>query len=370
MSDEKQVSTASDFHEDTPGSSGMATEHDDDIRPIAIAAAALKRWKALVGIPFGMSFVAALISLVLPQYFRATSTFVPETSQSGLPSSGLLAVASQFGVGIPGGEGSPQFYEAVLRSRTISDSILLARFPTPGAESRADSTAFVTILGIDGDTEAERLELGREELRDITSTEVDAETNVVSVSVETRSRNLSAAVANHYIFLLNRFNLETRQSQAQVQRTFVESRLRSAENELSTAEENLERFLTENRAFGPYSQLQSQHDRLQRQVAIKQEIVMTLTREFEESRIEEVNDTPVITVIDEAVPPQEKHRPRRKIIVVLSFMIACWIAAAHVFIKEYQDNARESGNPDFAEFSKRWEEVKQEARRILVRKKA
>ena len=51
--------------------------------------------------------------------------------------------------------------------------------------------------------------------------------------------------------------------------------------------------------------------RIRRQVEIRQEVYLTLRREYETARIEEVNDVPIITVVDAAVPPVEKSWPKR-----------------------------------------------------------
>src|SRR5438132_8548828 len=52
-------------------------------------------------------------------------------------------------------------------------------------------------------------------------------------------------------------------------------------------------------------------------VDIRQEVSLTLRREYETARIEEVNDTPVITVIDPPVPPHERSSPKRLLLVLM-----------------------------------------------------
>lgn len=328
----------------------------------------LKSWKLVVGLPLAAAIVTAGISLLISPKFTATATFVPETEARGtsLPG-GLAGVAAQFGVSLggSGGADSPAFYADVLKSRTLRDAILLASFADPRSGSAADSSSLLDLLEVEGDSEAQRLEVGRKELAKYTQIRVESETGIVAVSVETRHRTLSADVANFYIDLLNRFNLETRQSNAEERRRFVEERVTGAGAELQEAEEAYQNFLERNRQYAGSPELNFQAGRLQRQVTIKQEVLTTLRRQYEEARIQEVNDTPVITVIDWAVPPDEKSSPKRRASVVLAFFLGGVLAVVGAFGQEFIDRARVNDQEQFEKISSRWEATKQELLRMF-----
>jgi uncharacterized protein involved in exopolysaccharide biosynthesis len=344
-------------------------EEIEGINLLELVNALLKRWKLVAGLPVLAAMVAAVISLLIPPKYTATATFVPE-EESRTPSlpGGIAGLAAQFGVAIPGaGANSPAFYADVLESRTLSDAVLLADFPDPRSEDPRDSAALLEILDIDGDNESERLENGRKDLAMAVSVRVDTETNIVSVAVETRYPALSAAVANLYIDLVNRFNLETRQSNAQERRRFVEERMSEAEQELRDAEEALKTFYERNRQYEGSPELRFQHERLQRQVTIKQEVFTTLRRSYEEARIEEVNDTPVITVIDQAVPPEEKSSPKRKLNVILAFFLGGVLGVFGAFGREFAERVRETDQEAYTEFTSRWAGIKAELRSLIAR---
>ena len=80
--------------------------------------------------------------------------------------------------------------------------------------------------------------------------------------------------------------------------------------------------------------------RLRRQVEVRQELYLTLRREYETARIEEVNDTPVITVIDSALVPQRKSRPNRPLWAVLALMLSGMFAVFSALGAEYMARAR------------------------------
>src|SRR5207302_3590136 len=121
---------------------------------------------------------------------------------------------------------------------------------------------------------------------------------------------LAAAVANRFVAYLNDFNTKSRQSQARERRKFIEQRLADGEGELRTAEESLRTFYERNRSWQQSPQLVFEEGRLRRQVDLRQEVQRTLRREYETARIEEVNDTPVITVIEPATLPTQPSAPR------------------------------------------------------------
>ena len=350
-----------------PVAARWVEDEGDDISLLALANVLLKRWKLVVGLPVAAAVAAAVVSLLIPPKFTATATFLPEAEQGNTLPASLAGFASRFGIDAPGGGNSPRFYAEVLESRTVRDQVLLAGFAVPRSEETADSAALLDILAVEGDSESERLEKGRELLDDMVSVKVDRETDLVSISVETRHRTLSAAMSNRFVELLNEFNLETRQSNVQARRQFIEERLSDAEVELRQDEEELQRFLERNREFRGSPQLEFQYERLQRQVTIKQEVLITLRREYEEARIQEVNDTPVITVIDRAVPPQKRSSPKRKLNVILAFVLGGMVAVFGGFGREFVERAREKDEEEFQEFSSRWAAIKAEFRSLIGR---
>jgi uncharacterized protein involved in exopolysaccharide biosynthesis len=355
-----------------PGHGSAGDDEYDEVSLLALANVLLKRWKLIVGLPLAAAFAAAVYSLVVTPKFTAVTTFVPELESegAGFPG-GLAGLAAQFGVGLPsGGATSPGFYADVLASRTLLDQVLMTRFADPEGVERGDSATLLDLLKAQGDTERARLEKGRRKLNKAISVGVDDETYVVTLGVKTRDRFLSADVANQFIELLNRFNLETRQSNAQERRRFVEERLSLAEDELVAAEEAQKLFLERNRLFRDSPELNFEYERLQRQVTIKQEVFITLRRSYEDARIQEVNDTPVITVIDRAVPPHRKASPKRRLNVILAFMLGGVLSIVGAFGLEFVERARAREEADFEEFSSRWSAIRSELTALVRRRRA
>ena len=98
-------------------------------------------WRLLVGLPLAAAVLALGASFLMPKYYQASASFVPESrSLTQLPA-GLSALAGQLGLPLSGEPSkSPKFYADVLKSRTILERTVQTRFAGPGA---ADSVSLL-----------------------------------------------------------------------------------------------------------------------------------------------------------------------------------------------------------------------------------
>jgi uncharacterized protein involved in exopolysaccharide biosynthesis len=107
---------------------------------------------------------------------------------------------------------------------------------------------------------------------------------------------------------------------------------------------------------------------LEREVERRQEIVLTLARAYEEARIAERRDVPLLTIIDPARPPYKKSAPR----ILLYSFIAIFASCVVVLIATYAQAAwtREAGeDPTSHEALQRaWESLLGGVRRVVHRR--
>jgi len=172
----------------------------------------------------------------------------------------------------------------------------------------------------------------------------------VFLGVTTHHRALSAAVDTRFIEYLNEFNAKQRESQARARRQFIEQRIGDGEGELHAAEDDLRRFHERNRAWQESPDLSAAEGRLRRQVDVYQEVYLTLRRDYEQARIEEVNDTPVITVVDPAVPPQKSSRSRL-VMVLLALAFGGVIGVLGALGGSHLDRVRREEPDRYREFT-------------------
>jgi len=327
----------------------VGAQPDDDISLLRLANVLLKRWTLVCGLPLGFALAALGVSLALPPSFTATASFVPEANpQSGIPST-LAGVAGQLGLSLGAQTTqSPRFYAAVLRSRQLMERILLARYPK--APQAADSATLLQLLKTGGRDAADSLSRGVKTLDRLLTVTADNQTNIVDLGITARSPLLAAEVANRFLDYLNIFNTQTRESQARERRKFIEGQLGGAQVNLLDAESELKTFYERNRSWRQSPELMFEEGRLRRQVDIRQDVYLTLSREFETARIQEVNDTPVITVIDIAVPPRRKSAPQPIVFSLVGFLLGALVAATWAFGADHFDRLDEEDSKEYSEF--------------------
>ncbi|HWP37031.1 MAG TPA: GNVR domain-containing protein [Gemmatimonadales bacterium] len=227
----------------------------------------------------------------------------------------------------------------------------MARYAVAGeGTGTRDSATLLEILTRQRGGEHPDLQVGVKRLSGLVAARVDHQTNIVSLSVEARYPELAAAVANNLVAYLNDFNARTRQSQARQRRMFVEERVAEAQRDLGAAEDELRLFYERNRLWQQSPQLAFEEGRLRRQVDIRKEIYLTLKREYETARIEEVNDAPVITILEEAIPPRERSAPKRAVLVMLAVLASSMVTVLWAFGAEYVAQLRHAGRTEYSEF--------------------
>jgi len=323
----------------------------------------LSRWRLVIGVPVIAASTALAGSFLDPDIYTATVTFVPEQRPDSRLPSGLAGIASQFGISI-GGEASqsPRFYAELVKSRELLERLLLSSYTDArqGSLGSADSVALISLLGVKGRDQNDSVQNGVRALDKLVSVKVDNQTHIVKVSVDSRYPTLAAAIANRIVAYLNDFNTKTRQSQARERRKFVEQRIVDGEHELHDAEENLRAFYERNRTWQQAPQLISEQGRLHRQVEIRQEVYLTLRREYETARIEEVNDTPVITILDRAIPPSRRSRPNRGYLMFAGAVLGSIASVLLALGGRYVERARIEDGEEYQEFKGLVTRVRQE----------
>lgn len=341
-----------------------AEPYDDEISLLEVFNLVLRHRYRIVGVALVVGLIGAAIALLAGRTYRATASFVPQSANS--QQGGLASLAGQFGVSVPMGDGaseSPAFYAELLRSREILGPVAQARWSVTGPGrgladgERLDGT-LAELLDIDEPTpELATLKAVQWLQDEAVSVQTGRETGVVSLSVETPWAGLSHGVAERLIELVNQFNLETRQSRAASERRFIEERLAEAQDSLRTAETRLETFLQGNRQFDNSPELRFQHDRLQRQVARNQQIVTSLDQAYEEARVSEVRNTPVITLVESPARPLEPE-PRGLVLkVFLGLLLGGMLGLFMAFGREMLRRERDEGTTTYSEFSDLWKKT-------------
>lgn len=319
------------------GVTPVIDEPDRELSMREIMSVLRQYWRRLLLLGLTGAAIAAALVLTTPRTYTSTASFLPERRRGG---GGLSSVAQQYGITLPGmgGDGgqSLQFYMELARSREILDEIVTDTIRYTNALGRV-TVPVAEFLELEGKTPAERLAEGVGKLRTMIKATANQSTGIVRVSVTTRSAPASQALAHRTLDLINEFNMERRQSQGAEERRFAERRLSEMSDSLRAAERRLQEFEQRNAQYLLSPSLRTEHRRLLNNVGAKQTLHTVLAQAYEQARMEEVRDTPLITTFESPrvpVGPDSRGGVQK---VLFGFVVAFGLGLVFVFARE---NAR------------------------------
>lgn len=322
----------------------------DEQSMLAIGTTLIRHRSRIMRSTLAFGLLTVVLVAFKPPVFRASASFLPQGSDASR--SGLASLAGQFGVQLPMGVQpttlTPDFYVRLINSRELLRE--LARDSVLVFANDQKPTALLDLLEIKERDNRAREEKGAKMLQDLIVASVSKTTGMVELSCATRWPAVSLSIVLRLVDGVNKFNVRTKQGQAAAERKFVQARLQLAGMELRAAEDRLANFLKVNRQLDGSPELSFQRDRLQRAVTLQQQVFTSLTQSFEEVRIREVRDTPVITMVDSpsvSVAPEPRGRLSR---VLLGLIFGFLIGTGTALVSESIARRRRTGDVELVAF--------------------
>ena len=331
----------------------------------------LARKRRLIAVIVSVFLVGGiLLSLISQQTFVAEAKVVRE-SQADMPGIGGLGggISALQGLGINLGGSmtsglTSQAYASVLESREVR--LAIARdtfyFPDMGRsmtmiEYSQRPTGFVRRIldyarslpsAAFGAGRADSIQVGERGITlsvaeleavlryvgETISSRTDQQSGLMTISASTNSPQMSAAVNRSAIRHLTERVREIRTRQTRERLAFVENRFAEVQAELSEAEESLADFLQSNQN-PTTATLRFQRDRLQRQVSFKEQLYTELQGQLTQVRLELQRSQPVVTVVEEPVPPVEPASPNYPLNVLISLVLGFIAAVGAAFVVSF-----------------------------------
>ena len=171
---------------------------------------------------------------------------------------------------------------------------------------------------------------------------------LLQIKVQDADPKMAADIANFYVEQLDRLVTQFGTATAGRQRRFIEEQIARTEKDLRMAEENLRQFQEGNRAFLLGDMANSMKlpgtrvpkvgldlARLSRDVKVQETVSTVLTQQLQQAKIAEAQDTPVVQVLDRAIPALHKSGPRIKLKMMLAGAISLFVGILFAFFLEY-----------------------------------
>ena len=277
-----------------------------------------------------------------PQYVSRATVLLP-SGAGGLAGGGLAGLASQFGVNVSSRASadlsSPSLFPKLLRSRTFAEKILVKKFYTKEFGKELSLLAILT----HGD---ESPKVGHDAL--VTSALGSLGGMLEFTQDPSGSFSVIKATASDPLFAqqlaevtlseledLNRFYKSQTVSKKTI---FIASRITSVENDLKSSETRLKEFNEQNRQISSPALLLEQ-GRLARDVEIQKGIYLTLKQQLELVKIEEIQESSIVQILDTpqiALAPSNKNL---KLSVLLAGVLGLGLGIMLGFVRSYTHNS-------------------------------
>jgi tyrosine-protein kinase Etk/Wzc len=326
---------------------------EERVSLLRVGAAIMRHRTLVLGVAAVIVLVVVARIFLAPRVYTTESSFIP---QSKTPNSTFSGIAAQIGIPLPIGEPgqTPDFYAGLVTSRQILGAVVDTPFVLPGR----GSITLADYYELSGESPALRRDQAIRKLKGDLQTTVDASSGTVEVRATATDPILAQIINQRLLSLLNQFNLHTRQSQAAMERRFTEGRLEEVRRDLRAAEDQQQRFLQRNRDYQNSPELQVQAERLGREVSFRQQLYSVLAESYERAKIDEVRDTPVITVVER---PEVPARPDPRGLIkwgLVALVLGLTAGSALAVSREAVARSRAEEPAEFAEFSELWRSSK------------
>ncbi len=341
----------------------------------------IMKWKKFIFVILTLILaISMVVSLILPNWYKATASILPPKQQDFLSSFSSTSVLRSLNglqkFGLMNQNVGVYNYLAILKSRTAME-LVIQRFNLIKVYETQDSSLEETL----------------KELRENVNFEVQDD-DYITIEVLDKNKNRAAEMANYFVEILNTMSIELATKEATSNRDFIEKRLVENKTALYDAEENLKIFQEKNGTlilpdeasaslksiadlYGMKSKkelevavlmktLSSDNEtlklltleieeidkkisslpdvglkgfRLYRDVIIQQKINEYLVPMFEQAKISAQKDMPILLVLDKAKPAEKKSKPQRSLIVLMSLLGGFVVLLSGIMTYEFLFNA-------------------------------
>ena len=312
--------------------------YDDEIDLREYIEVIRKRWKLVAYITVGLAAAALVFSLRQKPVYEARATILVRSSGSSSSLSQFAGLAGLAGINLPSGGGSLSDLTDVLQSKAVAAKVL------------EDLKLRERIKGWDNPkvTDIELASAVQGMLK-----KPKATSSLVELKVEYTDPKLAAEVADGFASALSYYWNRLNYTEARRKKAYIESQLPRIEKELKLAEQKLKRFTllsprgesSSSSLIGAISGNQSQGievSRLSRELDISNSVYTMLRKEYESVKLEESKEIPPFSIVDQAVPPKFKSKPKVKLNTTIGIILGLFSGVFIAFFQEYWEKSGKS----------------------------
>lgn len=362
-------------------------EETQEINLLELLHVLLKRKMFIVKVCAIAAVVSVAYSLTLPAIFSATARVLPPQKDAGGGLSALLGQAGGLaGLAAAGFSGGSDLYVGILKSRSVGDAVIqkfelqkvyqtetlddTRRIFNKAVKVQAEKDGIITITTEDRDPKRSALlanalveELGRTTVR-LNLTKAGVERVFLEKRLELVQKDLKAAENDLKSFseknkivhvdsqarasIEGIANLKAELASKEVELSVLRSKQTEESSEVKALLSGINRLKREIGrlagsdgdtqgipSVGSVPQVGLDYSRKLRELKTQEAILEQLTKQYEMAKLSEAKDSSTLQVLDDAVVPVRKSKPKRSFIVILATVSACFLSILYVLGTEF-----------------------------------
>lgn len=308
------------------------------------------------------------ILLLLPSDYTSEARFIPAAPATPGSLGALSGLASSVGL-LQGSGGSSDFYADVATSASLLKKVIRDPLVVDSVDGKPVLADYPTAIGLTKDDPLERMDEALAKLQDNMDVTTNHASGIVTIDVTAHSPGLAYQLAEAVLAAINDFNVHSLQTMGRAQREFDERRVALAHDSLAEARGALEAFYQANHDFSSSPSLAMEESVLKQTLQLRQQVYTSAVTDLETARVNEINDTPVLTVVEQPDIPVKASGPHRALLLIGVAMLFAAFAAARALFAEFGRFLREIRPDEFSVLSATYEALSRIARYPILRHK-
>ena len=314
--------------------------------------------------------IGVFVALFSPTIYTAETSFVPQLNNSKATSTGLKGLASLAGIDLSGidsesNEISPLIYPKLAQSTTFNFSLLSEYIVIYDNPIRIDSHYIQTTSGFSFSkllggikkytiglpkllfssdnkfttTKIDQLKLSEEQLNLVESLKKN-----ISVSLNEKEGYLTITVNDEDPLVATQLTelvtsklqneiIQKRLEKANDNLQFIQQQYNSKNTEFQILQNKLANFKDRNQNIST-ARFMNNLQRLEAEYSIALNVVQELASQVEQAKIQVNRDTPIFTVIEPVVVPNQRSAPKRRLIVTIWVFLGLVFSSGFLLIKD------------------------------------
>jgi len=249
--------------------------------------------------------------------YTASISIIPSAATfSQNISNQLGAIAGLAGIQIPLSSGqSQEMYRGILISRHLLEKVLFDTFSS-SADPMLDTALLINNLKINAINARDSLEKALKKMRKkVINIDIDPDNDILTLGITLYDPLIAAEVANKMVTILDTIVRTQVQKEYQEQLMYLNNRISETEMNLKFAEVNLQTFLERVRNL-EIPQNKINELRYKREIELQSAIYTELQKQKELFILQNMVNLSPVKILDKAIPPFKKSRPKRALLLV------------------------------------------------------